>query len=204
MAIPAEKPFDLYAELEALPENQVGEIINGRLIASPRPAMPHAIASSGLGSDLLGPYQRGRGGPGGWWIIDEPEVHFIRDTEVAVPDIGGWRRGRMPIPPQGHRIEVAPDWICEILSPSTGKLDRTEKMPLYAHYGVSWLWLADPLLKTLETYELREGRWVNLANYKDADRVSAPPFDAIEIRLDDLWLPDPEGDNESNHTDPQE
>ena len=122
MGLPVLKISDLYAELEALPENLVGEIINGRLIAMPRPAGPHGQAGSSLGADIHLSYQRGRGGPGGWWIIDEPEVHFVRDVEVVVPDIAGWRRERMVRPPQGHRYEVVPDWVCEILSPSTATI----------------------------------------------------------------------------------
>jgi Uma2 family endonuclease len=186
----AEQWADLYAELEALPENLVGEIINGRLIAHPRPAGGHGAVNSKLGMEIGPPYQMGRGGPGGWWIIDEPEVHFIRDVEVVVPDIAGWRRQRMPRPPRDHRYEVVPDWVCEILSPGTAKRDRTEKMPLYAHHGVAHLWLVDPLLKTLEAYQLSGGKWLNAGNYRDDDRIRLAPFDEIEIPLADLWLPD--------------
>ncbi len=141
MAKPVKEVLSIYEQLEALPENLVGEIINGVLHAHPRPAGPHALAGSRLGADIEGPYSRGKDGPGGWWIIDEPEVHFARDSEVAVPDIAGWRKERMPRIPQDHRFEVVPDWICEILSPSSAKLDRTEKMPLYAKYGVAYVWL---------------------------------------------------------------
>lgn len=185
---------NLYLKLEALPKNMTGEIINGRLIAMPRPAGIHCQAESALGADILFPYQYGRGGPGGWWIVDEPEVHFIRDIEVVVPDIAGWRKERMPRQPRTHRYEVVPDWVCEIASPSTAKLDRIEKMPLYAKYGVQYLWLVDPLLKTLETYELCNGRWSNVKNYKDNDAVSAVPFNEITLQLDDLWIPEDSDD----------
>ena len=120
--------INLYTQLEALPKNMTGQIVNNRLIAMPRPTVPHCLARSVLGADILPSYQYGRGGPGGWWIIDEPEVHFIRDIEVVVPDIAGWRKERMPRPPRTHRCEIVPDWVCEIASPSTTKLDRTEKM----------------------------------------------------------------------------
>jgi len=190
MGQPAEQWIPPYKELERLPENLVGEIINGRLITHPRPAGPHGQASSALGAGILPPYQFGRGGPGGWWIIDEPELHFRRDWEVLVPDLAGWRRERMPRPPQDHRYEVTPDWVCEILSPGTAKRDRTEKMPLYARYGVAWLWLLDPLLKTLEAYELQGGRWLNIGTHKDDDRIRLAPFAEVEIGLSDLWLPD--------------
>lgn len=148
----------LYQQLEALPPNMTGEIINGRLYAQPRPASPHALAGSGLEIDIGGPYHRGRDGPGGWWILVEPEVHFIRDAEVLVPDIAGWQRERMPRLPRDHRFEIAPDWVCEILSPSTAKTDRVIKMPVYAHYGVAYLWLVDPLAHTLEAFALRDGQ----------------------------------------------
>jgi Uma2 family endonuclease len=101
--------------------------------------------------DVGGAYQRGRGGPGGWWIIDEPELHFVRDIELAVPDITGWRRECLPRLPRDQRFEVVPDWACEVLSPSTAKHDRMVKMPLYARYAMAYLWLVDPLARTLET-----------------------------------------------------
>ena len=123
----------LYEQLESLPDGLIGEIINGQLRARPCPAWRHSLAGSRLGADVEGPYGRGRGGPGGWWIIDEPEVHFVPDREVTVPDIAGWRQERMPNPPEGHKIQVVPDWVCEIFSPSTKSMDREEKMPLYAH-----------------------------------------------------------------------
>lgn len=182
---------NLYAQIEALPTNVTGEIINGRLITMPRPAGTHCQAESSLEIEIGWHYQYGRnGGPGGWWIVVEPEIHFIRDIEITVPDIAGWKKARMPRQPRTHRYEVVPDWVCEIASPSTVKKDRIEKMPLYAHYGVQYLWLVDPLLKTLETYELYNERWLNIKNYTDDDKVSAVPFNEIVIQLSDLWIPD--------------
>jgi Uma2 family endonuclease len=139
----------LYQQLSDLTENLVGEIIGGELHSQPRPTGPHALSQSTLGMDIGSAYQRGRGGPGGWWIIDEPELHFVRDTEVLVPDIAGWRRDRMPQLPRDHRFEVSPDWVCEVLCPATARKDRIVKMPVYARYGVAWLWLVDPLQFTL-------------------------------------------------------
>jgi Uma2 family endonuclease len=182
----AKKP-SLYQQLLALPEGLTGEIINGQLRTHPRPAWPHGLAGSRLGADIEAPYGRGRGGPGGWWIIDEPEVHFVLDTEIAVPDIAGWRRERMPTPPEGHKIEVVPDWVCEIFSPSTKSTDREEKMPMYARYGVRFAWLVDPKTHTLEAYELVAASWRPLGVFRDDDMVSVAPFDAIVIRLADLW-----------------
>ena len=117
----------------------------------------------------------------------EPEIHFVRDVEVAVPDLAGWKRERMPNPPEGHRVEVVPDWVCEILSPSTASKDREIKMPIYAHYGVAYTWLVDPLARTLEAYELRGGMWAELGRFAGADQVAVAPFEAVTLALADLW-----------------
>ena len=184
MANPAEKKAT-YEDLLRLPENQVGEIIGGRLHASPRPAPRHARASSSLGDELVSPYDKGRGGPGGWWILDEPELHL--DEDVLVPDLAGWRRERLPTLPESAWFELAPDWVCEVLSPSTERLDRAEKMPIYAAHGVRWAWLIDPAIHTLEAYELRDGHWMLLTVLDEDKPVSVAPFDAIEFPLSALW-----------------
>ncbi len=181
------KKLTLYEELMSLPERLTGEILNGQLHAQPRPSGSHGLAESALEYELFGPFHKGRGGPGGWWILVEPEVHFIRDTEVAVPDIAGWKRERMPDIPDDHRFEVVPDWVCEILSPSTASKDREIKMPLYAHYGVSYVWLIDPIKKTLEAYELIDEQWAETGQFKDKASISVKPFEAISFNLNDLW-----------------
>ena len=183
---PSHKPT-LYEQLLQLPDGLIGEIINGQLRTHPRPAWSHVLASSRLGADIEGPYGRGRGGPGGWWILDEPEVHLELDTVVLVPDIAGWRRQRLATPPKGHKVELVPDWVCEILSPSTKSTDREEKMPIYARYGVPFAWLVDPTTHTLEAYEQRDGQWLTLGLFRDDDQVSVKPFDAIVIHLNELW-----------------
>ena len=170
-----------YQDLEALPEHQVGQIIDGELIVQPRPAIPHARAASKLGSQVGGAFDDGRGGPGGWVILDEPELHFGAD--VLVPDLAGWRRARMPEIPEGAFFTLAPDWVCEILSPSTAKLDRTKKLPIYAHQGGGHVWLIDPATKTLEVLRLETGRYTILATHADEPLVRAEPFDAIELEL---------------------
>ncbi len=178
----------LYEQLIGLPEHVTGEILNGELYAMPRPSGKHGWAASALNIDLGAPFSYGRdGGPGGWRIVVEPEVHFIRDVEVAVPDLAGWRRERMPNIPDDHRFEVVPDWVCEILSPSTAKKDRVVKLPIYARYGVQHVWIVDPLAQTLEAFELQEGRWMLIATLKDDDQVAVPPFDAVAFSLADLW-----------------
>jgi Uma2 family endonuclease len=190
MSVHARRLFDetsLYEQLLALPDNLTGEIINGGLYTQPRPSGRHGVVEGELGASLLPPFQRGRGGPGGWWIIPEPEVHFVRDSVVTVPDLAGWRRERMPNIPDDHRFEIVPDWVCEILSPSTAKKDRVLKLPLYAHYQVRHVWLIDPLAKTLEAFALTEQGWLLIATLQDDDAVSVPPFDAISFSLADLW-----------------
>jgi len=180
--------YNLYDRLLALPENLTGEILNGQLHTQPRPSGPHARVEAMLGSSLIDPFDRGRGGPGGWWILIEPEVHFVLDTEVAVPDLAGWRRTRMPSIPRDHRFTVVPDWICEVLSPSTESKDRRIKMPLYARYGTGHLWLIDPDTHTLEAYALREKEWVLLGTFGGDEQVTVAPFAEVAISLADLWV----------------
>ena len=174
-----------YDDLLALPPHQVGEIVGGDLHVSPRPAAPHAIAYSALGADLTPPYQWGRGGPGGWWILDEPELHMGDD--VLVPDLAGWRRTRMPEKPAGPYFTLAPDWICEILSPSTERFDRTAKLPVYRRMGVGHAWLVNPIERTLEVFRLEPAGWTLLGGYADDALVRAEPFTEFELDLLHLW-----------------
>jgi Uma2 family endonuclease len=174
-----------YAELEALPAHMVGQIMYGTLHAQPRPAPRHALATSSLGYELTGPFDRGRGGPGGWIILDEPELHL--GPHVVVPDIAGWRRERLPRLPDTAFIELPPDWVCEVLSPSTARLDRTDKLSIYAEAGVGHAWYVDPEARTLEVLLLTGGKWLIAATFKDADAVTAPPFEAHTFELAVLW-----------------
>lgn len=171
----------------ALPDNLVGEIVDGELYTRPRPAGPYALAEIGLSLELGGAFGKGRCGPGGWWILPEPELHLVRDVEVVVPDIAGWRRERMPAVPEDHRFEVVPDWVCEILSPHTVKKDRAIKLPLYARRGVAHAWLVDPQVRTLEGFALRDGSWLLLGTYKDDDPIWLALFDAVTFSLAELW-----------------
>ncbi len=173
------------ANLEAVPEHQVGERIAGELHVSPRPAFPHAEACSLLGGELMGPFHKGRGGPGGWRIVFEPELRLGED--VLVPDLAGWRRERLPEPPRQGPVPVAPDWLCEVLSPSTEARDRSVKLPLYARAGVRHVWLVDPDVRTLEVFRLEGPRYTLLDTHSDAARVRAEPFDVLELELGGLW-----------------
>lgn len=174
-----------YADVLAAPPHKIAEVIDGVLHLSPRPGGPHSAAGSALGEELGPPFKRGRGGPGGWIIVYEPELHLA--DHVLVPDLAGWRRERLPLLQRTAYTTVTPDWVCEILSPRTARLDRTEKKPLYAELGVSFLWLIDPDALTLETYRLVDGRWMDVGAYSNDDRVRAVPFDAIELELGLLW-----------------
>lgn len=174
-----------YEDLFDLPDNLVGEIINGRVVTHPRPAPRHARSVSALGGKLQPTFDEGSGGPGGWWILIEPELHL--DGHVLVPDLAGWRRERLPTLPETAWFELAPDWTCEILSPSTATVDRAEKLPIYAGRGIAHVWLVDPILRTLEAFENQGGRWLLLATLKNDDPVSLPPFDAISFSLASLW-----------------
>ncbi len=178
-----------YADLEALPLGQVGQLIAGALYAHPRPAGPHTRAASRLGGTLDGPFDRGHGGPGGWIILDEPELHFSNDVDVdvIVPDLAGWKRDRMPKIPNAPFITMAPDWICEVLSASTEAIDRGEKMPVYGRAGVKWAWLVDPAIKTLEVFQLDHESWRVEKTFHGDIAVRALPFEAIEIELAALW-----------------
>jgi Uma2 family endonuclease len=142
--------------------------------------------------ELGGPFQRGRGGPGGWRILDEPELHFPNPQtkagkDVLVPDLAGWRRERMPQLLDVAHFTLVPDWICEVLSESTEKLDREEKMPIYAREGVRWAWLVDPMKRTLEAYGLEGRLWMEGGRWSKDDLVRAAPFEAIELELGALW-----------------
>lgn len=178
-----------YDDLLKVPEPLVGEIIDGELITSPRPASPHARATSVMASDLIGGFDRPPGGsdaPGGWWFLYEPELHLGDD--VLVPDLAGWRRERMPVMPNVVAFTQAPDWVCEVVSPATGGIDRGRKMRVYARERVAHLWLVDPLIRTLEIYRLEVDQWVVCRTQADVDKVRAEPFEAVELDLARWWL----------------
>ena len=174
-----------YQDVLDAPPNKIAEVIDGMFHLQPRPAAPLAQASSGLGMKVGPPFQFGDGGPGGWWIIDEPELHLGED--ILVPDLTGWRRETMPVFPAGAYFDIAPDWVCEVLSPSTRTVDLGGKRDIYAREEVGHLWFIDPEAKTLEAFELRESKWVLLATLTEDAPVSLPPFDAIAFPLNALW-----------------
>jgi Uma2 family endonuclease len=179
-------PRATYADIEALPEGVTGEILDGELHVHPRPASPHTRAASKLGGLLVTPFFRGGPhGPGGWVLLDQPELHFGDD--VLVPDLAGWRRARMPEEPESAFIELAPDWACEILSPSTRRVDLVKKRPIYAREGVGHLWLVDPSEQLIEVFRLESGRWSLISSTSGPTPVALEPFEAIELDTAFLW-----------------
>lgn len=187
MTTPARPLPKTWMDLGEVPEGYVGEIVGGEIRVQPSPDPPHVNAASDLFGSLAGPFRFGHGGPGGWILRDEPHIRF--GDEVRVPDLSGWRAERFRSPRRGPFI-VIPDWVCEVLSPSTAFVDRTEKLPLYAARGVQHLWLLDPLGRTLEVFRLSGEHWLLVASAGGAQKVRAEPFDAIEPDLSVLWTDD--------------
>jgi len=192
MGLPAEKLHHraTFADYAAVPETKDAALIDGVLHVMPKPAPAHVSVASGLGADLSGAFRRGRGGPGGWHILDEPELHFgpAHDEDIVAPDIAGWRIERMPVLPRKAYFTLAPDWVCEVLSPSTEKVDRIDKMPIYARERVKHVWLVHPIRQTIEVFALNaDGFWLLIGTHAGNCRVRMPPFDAIELDLGELW-----------------
>jgi Uma2 family endonuclease len=189
MAEPVRKQAT-YDDILAAPPHVVAELVEGTLYTSPRPAVMHAVAGSELGGSLINPFGRGRGGPGGWRILDEPELHF--GTDVLVPDLASWRLERMPNPPKTAALELPPDWLAEVLSPSTRRIDRMVKMPVYARVGVKHVRLVDPEPRTIEVFRLHVDKYLLVAVHADDDVVHAEPFEAVALELCWLWGESPE------------
>lgn len=175
-----------YVDLYSIPENMVGEIIDGELIVSPRPSVRHSHAASSLGGEIVPPYKFGRGGPGGWIILDEPEISL--GENIIVPDLAGWKRERFPIEEDHNWISVCPDWVCEVVSPGSVRIDRVKKMGIYAQHRVPYFWIIDPANNTLEVLKNEAGQWLIIGTYAEDDKVRAEPFQEIEIDLSFLWL----------------
>lgn len=174
-----------YEDLLRVPPHLVAEILDGELVTSPRPSARHAAVATRIATDIEGAFGRGRGGPGGWVILVEPELHL--GQQILVPDLAGWRRPRMPEIPDAPFLELAPDWVCEVLSPSTAALDRTRKMRHYAASGVELVWLLDPAPETLEVFRLDGGGWRLVSSVAGPAVARAAPFDAAGLDLGAIW-----------------
>lgn len=193
MARPAPKPAE-YSDILALPDHVVGQIIDGELVVQPRPAGLHATATTAMAGDINSPFQRRKGapgGPGGWWILFEPELHLGR--HVLVPDLAGWRRERMPTKPVDPWFELPPDWICEVISPSSARRDRVQKPRLYRQHGVQWLWLVDPAQRSVDVMQAAGEYWATVAVVMGDERAARlPPFDEVPFDLLRWWGEDEE------------
>lgn len=180
------------ADLDALPATMKGELIEGVLYAMTRPRAVHQSLAGAVCTDLTLPFQRGRGGPGGWWILPEPGIELPGAPEVS-PDLAGWRRERLPTLPTERSISVVPDWVCEVLSPTTRGYQLLVKRRLYAAAGVPFLWEIDRAARTLSVLRLEGGRWVDLGAYREEQEARLPPFDAAAISVRGWWIDDGEG-----------
>jgi Uma2 family endonuclease len=182
---PSSRPRATYQDVLDAPAHLVAEIVDGELTLSPRPSGPHAMVATALAGELVPPFGSGRGGPGGWIILFEPELHLGAD--ILIPDLAGWRRERLPSIEDVPYFTLAPDWLCEVLSPSTEKLDRASKLGRYAAAGVGHVWLVNPSQRTLEVFRRHEDKWLCLRVHTDDARIRAEPFEAIELDLSVLW-----------------
>ena len=178
-------PVATYQDVLDAPENMVAELIDGELFLQPRPAQPHTEAASVLGGLLVAAFRLGVTGPGGWRIQYEPELHL--GPQVLVPDLAGWRIADADVDLHAAYVECPPVFVCEVLSPSTRRLDRHRKLPIYARFGVAWAWLLDPIECTLEVFERRDDGWRPVAAHEGSGTVRVPPFDAIDLPLAELW-----------------
>lgn len=190
MAEPLRRPAG-WQDILAAPESLKAEVIHGELSLMPRPRPPHGRSQAVLSSWLSAPFDLGEGGPGGWWIVIEPDIAF-GPHDIVSPDLAGWRRSRLPELPQERPIELGPDWVCEVLSPSSARRDRLTKADLYLASGVPFYWLIDTDLRSLEALAAESGRWVRLGAWTDGQRAAIPPFEAVEIDVGSLFLPLPE------------
>lgn len=184
------KRLATYEDLLALPEGVKAEVLAGEVVFNPSPLPEHGRIQGSLWRRIGGPFDddHGRGGPGGWWILLEIDVR-LSPHDVVRPDLSGWRRARLPSPFGMRPIDVRPDWVCEIASPSNARYDRVQKRALYARHGVPYYWLIDPAERVLEAMKLVEGSWIELGAWTDRGAVRIEPFDAVELDLERVFPP---------------
>jgi Uma2 family endonuclease len=189
MPTSAPKRRATYQDVLNAPDEMIAEVLDGELHLMPRPKRRHLRTASGLGAFLFGAFDAGASGPGGWTIIDEPELHLGPEPDILVPDIGGWRDGRLVDEGENDDafISVVPDWVCEILSPGTERIDRMKKMPIFARERVAHVWLVDPREKTVEVFRIAGATYTLVGTFGGDEAVVAEPFDALGIPLAFLW-----------------
>lgn len=179
-----------YEDVANAPDHVVAELLDGELVLNPRPAARHAAAMAAIHGTLWSRFDGGERRPSGWIVLPEPELHF--GATVVVPDVAAWRRERLPVVPDRPWLELAPDWVCEVLSPSTVRIDRGRKLEVYAEAGVGHAWLVNPIDRTLEVLRLKDGAWMLVATFGGTDAVRIPPFEDLELALTRLWPDAPE------------
>ena len=182
------------ADLDALPAGIVGEIIEGVLYTMTKPRMRHQRTTTRIGAGVGDPFDVGRGGPGGWWIVTEPGIELANDTKEISPDVAGWRRERMPDMPGDEPIRLVPDWVCEILSKSTRRHDLLRKLPYYARVGVAYAWVVDLEARVLTSHRLDSTDWRIIGTYSDETEARIAPFDVVPLNVADWWPPAAPGD----------
>lgn len=189
MSMPAAR-LATYDDLLALPHDVRAEVLAGQIVTAPAPLPRHSKIQGAIRRFVGGPFDDddGHDGPGGWWIFVEVDIALGRH-DIVHPDLSGWRRERLPNPADQRPITVVPDWICEILSPSTAARDRVTKRNLYAASGVRHYWIIDANARTLEAFELTGQRWLLSGSYTDDAVVRIAPFEEIELPVGRLFLP---------------
>ena len=182
---------DVIAGYRNAPGHLVAEIVDGELSLLPRPRTRHAHGTTRLAGRLAAFGDPRGDDPGGWILLVEPELHLGPRPDILVPDLAGWRRERLPpgfLADDAPGITLQPDWVCEVLSPSTARIDRTKKLPIYHREGVVHAWLVDPTAHTLDVLRRHDLGWLLVASYEGASALRAEPFDAVEIDLAGLWV----------------
>lgn len=186
----AARKLKTYEDLLAIPEEVRAELLAGEIVAQPSGLPKHGRVQLAMGRFIAGPFDGDVDGPDGWWILQEIDIRFTRH-DVTRPDLAGWRRSRLVDPEDVRPIDVVPDWICEVLSPSNARHDRVFKARLYAEHGVPYYWLIDPAERTLEAYVLRDSQWLRAGAWDDTEVARVPPFEAIELPVGRLFFPRP-------------
>lgn len=190
MAADAARKRATYADVLAAPPHMTAEVLDGELHLMPRPARKHLRSASGLGAMLYMSFDAGVNGPGGGTILYEPELHLGPDPDILVADLGGWRSGRLVEKDEDEDppfITVVPDWVCEILSPGTARVDRLKKMRIYARERIPHVWLCDPRERIVEVYRFGGPSYTLVGAYGGDEALTAEPFEAVTIPTSILW-----------------